>query len=195
MDRLIVICEGGVHTVEYLQRNGVFPAAMVLEPKKFQDMSPYLTKDDDILLIINGLTDFTMSDIYNLLSKFKEYENRFKRVTILTNIPLGVIPYDYYLYSGDLFYGSVIKVSNNKRYELDSNGNVDTQKKGLFSKKNVEVVENKNPITFQFKKYNDRKVKIMIYGKMNKDTVESVSNYEYEDKIKIVDLFTKEKEN
>ena len=49
MDRLIVICEGGVHTVEYLQRNGVFPAAMVLEPKKFQDMSPYLTKDDDIL--------------------------------------------------------------------------------------------------------------------------------------------------
>lgn len=195
MDRLIVICEGGVHTVEYLQRNGVFPAAMVLEPKKFQDMSPYLTKDDDILLIINGLTDFTMSDIYNLLSKFKEYENRFKRVTILTNIPLGVIPYDYYLYSGDLFYGSVIKVSNNKRYELDSNGNVDTQKKGLFSKKNVEVVENKNPITFQFKKYNNRKVKIMIYGKMNKDTVESVSNYEYEDKIKIVDLFTKEKEN
>ena len=195
MDRLIVICEGGVHTVEYLQRNGVFPAAMVLEPKKFQDMSPYLTKDDDILLIINGLTDFTMSDIYNLLSKFKEYENRFKRVTILTNIPLGVIPYDYYLYSGDLFYGSVIKVSNNKKYALDSNGNVDTQKRGLFSKKTVEVVENKNPITFQFKKYNDRKVKIMIYGKMNKDVGETISHYEYEDKIKIVDLFSKEKEN
>ena len=135
MDRLIVICEGGVHTVEYLQRNGVFPAAMVLEPKKFQDMSPYLTIDDDILLIISGLTDFTMSDIYNLLSQFKEYENRFKRVTILTNIPLGVIPYDYYLYSGDLFYGSVIKVSNNKKYELDSNGNVETQKKSFFSKK------------------------------------------------------------
>ncbi len=192
MDRLIVICEGGVHTVEYLQRNGVFPAAMVLEPKKFQDMSPYLTKDDDILLIISGLTDFTMSDIYNLLSKFKEYENRFKRVTILTNIPLGVIPYDYYLYSGDLFYGSVIKVSNNKKYELDSNGNVETQKKSFFSKKSEEVVENKNPITFQFKKYNDRKVKLMIYGKRDKEIVETISHYEYEDKIKVVDLFSKE---
>jgi hypothetical protein len=192
MDRLIVICEGGVHTVEYLQRNGVFPAAMVLEPKKFQDMSPYLTKDDDILLIISGLTDFTMSDIYNLLSKFKEYENRFKRVTILTNIPLGVIPYDYYLYSGDLFYGSVIKVSNNKKYELDSNGNVDTQKKSFFSKKSDVVVENKNPITFQFKKYNDRKVKLMIYGKRDKEIVETISHYEYEDKIKVVDLFSKE---
>lgn len=191
MDRLIVICEGGVHTVEYLQRNGVFPAAMVLEPKKFQDMSPYLTKDDDILLIISGLTDFTMSDIYNLLSKFKEYENRFKRVTILTNIPLGVIPYDYYLYSGDLFYGSVIKVSNNKKYELDSNGNVDTQKKSFFSKKSDVVVENKNPITFQFKKYNDRKVKLMIYGKRDKEIVETISHYEYEDKIKVVDLFSK----
>ena len=192
MDRLIVICEGGVHTVEYLPRNGVFPAAMVLEPKKFQDMSPYLTKDDDILLIISGLTDFTMSDIYNLLSKFKEYENRFKRVTILTNIPLGVIPYDYYLYSGDLFYGSVIKVSNNKKYELDSNGNVETQKKSFFSKKSEEVVENKNPITFQFKKYNDRKVKLMIYGKRDKEIVETISHYEYEDKIKVVDLFSKE---
>ena len=192
MDRLIVICEGGVHTVEYLQRNGVFPAAMVLEPKKFQDMSPYLTKDDDILLIISGLTDFTMSDIYNLLSKFKEYENRFKRVTILTNIPLGVIPYDYYLYSGDLFYGSVIKVSNNKKYELDSNGNVETQKKSFFSKRSEEVVENKNPITFQFKKYNDRKVKLMIYGKRDKEIVETISHYEYEDKIKVVDLFSKE---
>ena len=192
MDRLIVICEGGVHTVEYLQRNGVFPAAMVLEPKKFQDMSPYLTKDDDILLIISGLTDFTMSDIYNLLSKFKEYENRFKRVTILTNIPLGVIPYDYYLYSGDLFYGSVIKVSNNKKYELDSNGNVETQKKSFFSKRSEEVVENKNPISFQFKKYNDRKVKLMIYGKRDKEIVETISHYEYEDKIKVVDLFSKE---
>ena len=165
---------------------------MVLEPKKFQDMSPYLTKDDDILLIISGLTDFTMSDIYNLLSKFKEYENRFKRVTILTNIPLGVIPYDYYLYSGDLFYGSVIKVSNNKKYELDSNGNVETQKKSFFSKKSEEVVENKNPITFQFKKYNDRKVKLMIYGKRDKEIVETISHYEYEDKIKVVDLFSKE---
>ena len=195
MDRLIVICEGGVHTVDYLQKTGVFPAAMVIEPKKFQDMSPYLTKEDDILLIINGLTDFTMSDIYNLLSKFKEYENRFKRVTILTDIPLGVIPYDYYLYSGDLFYGSVKKVSNNKVLELDSNGNVDTNKKGLFMKKQTEVVENKNPITFQFKKYNDRKVKLMIYGKMNSDKVEPVSVFEYEDKIKLVDLFSKNEEN
>lgn len=193
MDRLIVICEGGVHMVEYLQKNGVFPSAMVIEPKKFQDMSPYLTKDDDILLILNSLTDFTMSDVYGLLSKFKEYENRFKRVTILTNVPLGVIPYEYYLYSGDLFYGSVKKVANNKIFELDSNGNVPTQKKKLFQKKQVETVSNKNPIAFQFKKYNDRKVKLMIYGKVNKEVETPVSHFEYEDKIKIVDLFSDQK--
>ena len=54
MDRLIVICEGGVHTVEYLHRNGVYPGAMLIEPGKFQEISPYLTKDDDILLLIKG---------------------------------------------------------------------------------------------------------------------------------------------
>lgn len=192
MDKLIVICEGGVHTVEYLHRNGVFPSAMVIEPNKFQEMSPYLTKDDDILLIIKGLTDFTMSSIYGLMSKFKEYESKFKRVTILTNIPLGVVPYEYYLYSGDLFFGEVKKVASNKIYDLDSNGNtIETQKKLSFTKKKKEAEqENKNPIIFQFKKYNDKKTKIMIYGKVNPEHVETKS-FEYEEKIKLVDLYDK----
>ena len=55
MDRLILICEGGIHTVEYLQRNGIFPGALVIEPNRFKDMTPYLTKEDEILLIIKGL--------------------------------------------------------------------------------------------------------------------------------------------
>ena len=196
MDRLIVICEGGVHTIEYLHKNGVFPASMVIEPMKFQEMSPYLTKDDDILLIIKGLTDFTMSNIYALISKFKEYESKYKRVTILTNVPLGSIPYEYYLYSGDLFYGDVKKISNNKEYPLDENGNVEEVKKGFsFGKKKVvEVKQAKNPITFQFKKYNDKKTKLMIYGKINTE-MEPVQQFRYEDSIKLVDLYSKNKEN
>lgn len=192
MDRLIVICEGGVHTVEYLHRNGVFPSAMVIEPNKFQEMSPYLTKDDDVLLIIKGLTDFTMSSIYGLMAKFKEYESKYKRVTILTNIPLGAVPYEYYLYSGDLFHGEVKKVINKKIFDLDSNGNVkEVQKKLSFSKKKKETDENsKNPIIHQFKKYNDKKTKIMIYGKVNSEPIE-LKRVEYEEKIKLVELYDK----
>ena len=132
MERLIVICEGGLHTVEYLQRNGVYPAAMVIEPSKFQDMSPYLSKDDDILLIIKGLTDFTMASVYGLLNKFKEYQEKYKRVTIMTNIPLGNVDFDYYLYEGDIFYGNVQLVSGKKKVDIDVNGGLmDAQKKSL----------------------------------------------------------------
>lgn len=191
MERLIVICEGGLHTVEYLQRNGVYPAAMVVEPAKFQDMSPYLTKDDDVLLIIKGLTDFTMASVYGLLNKFKEYESKINNVTILTNIPLGNIDFDYYLYEGDIFYGSVQKVSGKKKFDIDINGEIidKTQKKSFFNRKQVVKAVDRNPIMFSFKKYNNKKIKIMIYGKvMNNDPV-VVPQFDYEEKVKVVDLY------
>ena len=191
MERLIVICEGGLHTVEYLQRNGVYPAAMVVEPAKFQDMSPYLTKDDDVLLIIKGLTDFTMASVYGLLNKFKEYESKINNVTILTNIPLGNIDFDYYLYEGDIFYGSVQKVSGKKKFDIDINGEIidKTQKKSFFNRKQVVKAVDRNPIMFSFKKYNNKKIKIMIYGKvMNNDPVVD-PQFDYEEKVKVVDLY------
>lgn len=196
MDRLIVICEGGVHTVEYLHRNGVYPGAMLIEPGKFQEISPYLTKDDDILLIIKGLTDFTMTSIYGLLAKFDEYKNKFKRVTILTNIPLGAVSYEYYLYTGDLFFGSVKKVVNKKVYDLDVNGNiVENQKKFTFNKKKDNYKLEYNPIMAQFKKYNNKRVRIMIYGKMSMTEPNISTALEYEEKVKVVDLYNKENKN
>lgn len=193
MDRLIVICEGGIHTMEYLHKNKVYPSAMLVEPTKFQEISPYLTQEDDILLIINGLTDFTMQNIYGLLGKFKDYENKYKRVTIMSNINLGAVSYEYYLYSGDLFYGDVCKISNKKRIELDDNGNdIDRNEKRVFLKKKTQAVKGKNPIMLRFQKYNNKKVKLMIYGKakgMGTDEVEEAKPFEYEDKIKVIDLY------
>lgn len=192
MDRLIVICEGGIHTVDYLQKNGVFPAAMVIEPSKFQDMSPYLSEDDDVLLIIKGLTDFTMASIYGLLNKFREYESKIKRVTILTNIPLGNIDFDYYLYEGDIFYGNVQLVSGKKKMDIDINGDVlEAQKKFAFSKKGPPKAVDFNPIMFQFKKYNNKRVKLMIYGKVAMNDPVSTSQVAYEEKVRVVDLYNK----
>lgn len=196
MERLIVICEGGIHTVDYLQKNGVYPSAMVIEPSKFQDMSPYLSEQDDILLIIKGLTDFNMASIYGLLNKFKEYESKYKQVTILTNIPLGNIDYDYYLYEGDIFYGSVQKISGKKKYDIDVNGDlVENQKKFMFGKSKQEIAVNRNPIMFQFKKYNNKRTKLMIYGKVAMNEPITTSQFDYEEKVKIVDLYNSKNEN
>lgn len=190
MERLIVICEGGLHTVEYLQRNGVYPAAMVIEPSKFQDMSPYLSKDDDILLIIKGLTDFTMASVYGLLNKFKEYQEKYKRVTIMTNIPLGNVDFDYYLYEGDIFYGNVQLVSGKKKTDIDVNGGLmDAQKKGLFSKGGPVKAVDFNPIMYQYRRYNNKRVKLMIYGKVAMNDPVVTSSYDYEEKVKVVDLY------
>lgn len=190
MERLIVICEGGLHTVEYLQRNGVYPAAMVIEPSKFQDMSPYLSKDDDILLIIKGLTDFTMASVYGLLNKFKEYQEKYKRVTIMTNIPLGNVDFDYYLYEGDIFYGNVQLVSGKKKVDIDVNGGLmDAQKKSLFSKGGPVKAVNFNPIMYQYRRYNNKRVKLMIYGKVAMNDPVVTSSYDYEEKVKVVDLY------
>ena len=192
MERLIVICEGGLHTVEYLQRNGVYPAAMVIEPSKFQDMSPYLSKDDDILLIIKGLTDFTMASVYGLLNKFKEYQEKYKRVTIMTNIPLGNVDFDYYLYEGDIFYGNVQLVSGKKKVDIDVNGGLmDAQKKSLFSKGGPVKAVNFNPIMYQYRRYNNKRVKLMIYGKVAMNDPVVTSSYDYEEKVKVVDLYNK----
>ena len=190
MERLIVICEGGLHTVEYLQRNGVYPAAMVIEPSKFQDMSPYLSEDDDILLIIKGLTDFTMASVYGLLNKFKEYQEKYKRVTIMTNIPLGNVDFDYYLYEGDIFYGNVQLVSGKKKVDIDVNGGLmDAQKKSLFSKGGPVKAVNFNPIMYQYRRYNNKRVKLMIYGKVAMNDPVVTSSYDYEEKVKVVDLY------
>ena len=190
MERLIVICEGGIHTVDYLQKNGVFPAAMVIEPSKFQDMSPYLSEDDEILLIIKGLTDFTMASIYALLNKFKEYQGKYKKVTILTNIPLGNVDFEYYLYEGDIFYGGVQKVNGKKKVDLDIYGEVmESQRKFSFTKQRQVKAENINPIMHQFKKYNNKRVKLMIYGKVAMNEPVITSSFDYEEKVKVVDLY------
>ena len=196
MDKLAVISDGGAHTIEYLIKNGVIPSAVVIEPDRFQELSPYMNEDWDILLIIKGLTDFSMASVYAALSKLEEIQEKFKRVTIMTNIPLGNVKYEYYLYSGDLFYGEVKKVINRKQYDLDEMGNIieKQQQKSFFNKKNVvEPVKGKNPIMFKFKKYNDKRTKVMFYGTKPKEetTIETVQKVEYEDKVRAVDLYSK----
>ena len=47
-----------------------------------------------------------------------EYKEKLGKITILSNVHLGVVPYVYYLYEGDLFYGSIKRVERGKGRDL-----------------------------------------------------------------------------
>lgn len=188
-ERLVLITEGGVHMIEYLLHNRVVANSIVLDATKFKEILPYLDTSDDVLLIIKGLTDFTMSDIYTLIGSFKQNIDKLGRVTILSNVMLGKIDFDYYLYSGDLFYGNVKKISNGRVVEdddYDTDLTPETKENKLFNffkrnkatdkNENSKDVVRKNAVANAYKVYNSNNVKVQIYSKDKKDTNEQYSS-------------------
>lgn len=171
MSRLVLIAEGSVHTVQYFHNNGVFPSVVVLDTQKFTRALPYMSKEDDILLVIHGLTDFTLAEVYALLKEFENNKDSVGKITIMSNVYLGVIPYTYYLYTGDLFYGSVKRVEHGKVYnveeeELDIDVGDKRKNKKHRDKSEIPMDERKNNSVIEpFKKYNCKKVKFLIYDK------------------------------
>lgn len=185
MERLILICDGGMHNLEYIHKHKIYPGIVIFDINKFQEIIPYLHKDDEILLVIKGLTDFKMSEVYALMNKFKENEEKIKDITILSNITLGVIPYEYYLYEGDLFFGSVKLLSGKDEFQIDQKGNV-IENKGRFKRKQEKLKY--NPITHRYRKYNDRKVKSVFYGNKT-EAIEIKEEDDFVKNILIVDIY------
>lgn len=194
MSRLVLITEGNVHTVQYFHNNGVYPSVIILDILKFTRALPYMSKDDDVLLVIQGLTDFTLAGIYSLFKEFENNKDTVKNITILSNVYLGVIPYTYYLYSGDLFYGKIKKVENGKVKELieDNVDGIDDKKKKKSKGEEVIPVEQlkNNSVISRFKKYNYKKVKFIIYDKDEPFYGGKPIKYDYEHNLfnKLVDI-------
>lgn len=196
MSRLVLITEGSVHTVQYFHNNGVYPSVIILDTLKFTRALPYMSKDDDILLVIQGLTDFTLAEIYALLREFDNNKETVKNITIMSNVYLGVIPYTYYLYEGDLFYGKIKKVENGKIKaieEVEDTVLVDGKKKNKRDKKELEIkAENlkNNSVISAFKKYNYKKVKFIIYDKDSPFYGSKPIKYDYEHELfnRLVDV-------
>lgn len=205
-DRLVLICEGGAHTVEYFHKNGVYPSAVVFNATKYREMIPYLTENDEVLVLVKGLTDFTLQDIYAMLNDILDTGRKLKSVTVMSNIHLGKIPSPYYLYSGDLFYGEVKKVENNKVMDLtpediyieESEGSnevekVSKNKKNVKSKSMQGDKRSINGVIKRYTKYNKRNTKITIYGSNVREVESTEEVDEIVDKLIKVDLFNKSK--
>lgn len=205
LERLILVAEGGVHTLEYITSNGVIPNKALLDITKFGDILPYIEVCDDILLIINGLTDFTLADIYGFLNICKNNKNKIGRLTVLSNVMLGTIDTEYYFYTGDLFYGGVSRVVRGKivRDETLEEVSEDTKKSGAFSifrKNKSQLQENtgdnrsKNTVAFRYKVYNCRNVKVQIYGKEKTSKEESKNARNVSQRVKTINLFEKQED-
>lgn len=203
--RLVVICEGGAHTIEYLHKNKVFPGAVIFSATKFREIAPYLTKNDDLLVVVKGLTDFSMVDIYALFNDIEEMDMKSKLfdITIMSNINLGFVTLPYFLYTGDLFYGEVKRVEKGKVYDiLDQDGDiVQKEKKSLFGKKkkaselDKKLLEMKviNTVVSRYKVYSKRDIKFTIYGSDKKIAEPMYETDNIASKIVNVDLFQSNK--
>ena len=197
MGRLILICEGDAHTVEYFHNNGVYPGAVVFTATRFREMSPYLTKDDEVLVVLKGLTDFTMAEVYALIGDLEEKRHDLKSATVMSNLNLGKIDAEYYKYTGDLFYGGVVRHSEGKVYDVTTEKLI---KKGKLAKTSESMVNKKviNSVMSRYGVYDKRSISstgeqkgFKIYGKSDKRVVEDTTEMSLMDGIITVDLFTK----
>lgn len=185
MGQLILITEGGIHMGEYFINNKVYPSKIVLRTEAFQEICPYLNKEDEILIVIKGLTHFTMSEVYKLLDDIEAVKNNVGKITLVSNIYLGKVMGEYYLYTGDLFYGDYFLVRDGKIYNLD----VDDTKNKKKKKKDVAYEEIITPIK-AFYKYN-KTDKVNLFGEKEKEN--KVIEEDISSKLIYMDLYDKSK--
>lgn len=180
---LTLVCEGQVHTVEYMHKNRVYPKTVVFDCSKFKEIAPYLGKSDDILAVINSATDFSLSMIYALLRDLGNIESKVASITILSNIDLGKILTPYYLYKGDLFYGDVSEIVKGKKVEKESNDVLDDSKKQKKSFKHIlgKKAKEKDVVSVDAKvlKVNEVMSKFLTYSSPCKMVIHGITKREH----------------
>lgn len=192
---LILVSEGQVHTIEYMHKNKVYPKTVVFDCTKFKELAPYLSKNDEVLVVINGATDFSLAMIYALLRDLENVEDKVSSIRVMSNVDLGKIDTPYYLYKGDLFYGEVVEIRKGKvvpKEDIEEQqkkgilkgiiGKKQKQQGQLSDTKNYEV----NEVMQNYLKYN-KNVKLMIHGITKKET--KVIKDEFINKLIEIDLF------
>ena len=192
--KLTLICEGQVHTTEYMHKNKVFPKTVVFDCSKFKEIAPYLKKEDEILVVIKGATDFSLALIYALLRELEDIRQKVGSITVMSNVDLGVIDTPYYYYEGDLFYGSYKEMLRGKEVISDEKGKKNL-KNILKLKKTAKVVEETkgvdaplevNAIMSKFLKYS-KPQNVVIHGVTPKGIISTTD--EYMKNLVEVDLF------
>ncbi|MNL91404.1 hypothetical protein D3C81_11390 [compost metagenome] len=143
MGKFIVVAEGGETLLKYLNKNNVYPDEVFFSVSRFKERSAYFSKEDTVLIIVHGLTDLTVKDIYEVINTL--LENRGTEdiedagdITLMSNMDLGRLKIPYYLYYGDLFFGNIKQVEKEKVVESVENFELSSLKK-VVDVKNISA--------------------------------------------------------
>ncbi len=174
--------------VEYLHNNGVYPGAVVFDALKIKEMAPYLSLTDELLVIIKGFTDFTRHEVYTLIGDLEDNKHNVRSISIFSNVHLGKVSLDYFLYTGDLFYGECKEVKDGKIKSIAADSN--PKDKSKKSKEDAGTIKiNENPFIFAYKRYSRKGVRLQVYGRKVKDAPVNYVQDAFTEKVFLVDLF------
>lgn len=179
--RLIMINEGRKQVYNFFVKNGIKPSEAVFDLECFEDVEPFITEEDVILVVVHGFTDFHNAGIVQLLGKMSDNDNiQYDNVIILSDIKLKGVEHEYYLYEGNPFKSELQVVRGNT---------VLTEKEVLSKEKDIVA---KRGVIEKIKLYNS-KDKCLIFENADNKKKGVLRDNEADDStygcIKIVDIF------
>lgn len=187
--RVFLICEGEHHTLLYLLNNGLVPFRVYFDALAIRMYLPYMTKEDEVLIVLTGLTDFTAKEIDELMRMLHEfYGERSTNIKLFTPFRLVGIDHNYYIYSNDLVYCDVKGVVEGKIVTLTNTLTSKNNTKDL----NTETKVLKNVVLepyLTFEGVEVGTVDTVIVENDVEGTVETVNNDPYINSILRVDMY------
>ena len=102
-----LICDGGKHTIAHLWKRGIYPDKVIFSEFYLKDEAPYLTEEDDVLILVHGLTDLTQTFVHKAISIL---QNTKANLLLLTDVPFENVTIPIESYRSDIFM-------NRKAYE------------------------------------------------------------------------------
>ena len=109
---LYVLTDSGIFNILYLCQNGVFPDKFGTKPESIKDDEPFLSEEDEIVIITQGLIDWDFIKLFRLVGDMTGI--KLKSFRVFSNIELPLKDFDYTLVQGDLFYGKYIDIKKGR---------------------------------------------------------------------------------
>lgn len=107
---LYFITDGDIHSVVYLMQNGIYPDKYALETESFKDQAPFVTSDDEVIVLVQGFVRWTLTRLKMLIELLEQSCAKF---TIYSTVELPINT-KYTRVSGDLVYGVYREYENRK---------------------------------------------------------------------------------
>ena len=109
---LYVMTDGGDFSILYMYQNGVYPDKYGTKPESLKEILPFIGEKDEMVVITQGLTDWSFVKLYNLVKELMKVE--FATFRVFSTIELATKDFDYTLVQGDLFYGKYTDIKKGK---------------------------------------------------------------------------------